>query len=92
MSDNLEISLPSRIESVDTAAERAEEFVAANGLGDEFAYAVDLAVRESVANAIKHGNKFDEAKSVELCISAKGGELEILVRDHGTGFDSEQCA
>lgn len=82
-------SLPSRIESVDTAAEMAADFVRAGGHGDEFAYAIDLAVRESIANAVKHGNKFDENKNVDLTLSESDGNVEILVRDHGAGFSPE---
>ena len=78
--------MPSRIESVDEAAMMADEFARTNGFGDDVLSAVDLAVRESVANAVKHGNKFDEAKNVEFKIINSGDGLEITVRDFGTGF------
>ncbi len=68
MSEVLEIKLPSRIESVEEAAVKAAEFAKERGLDDEIAYAIDMAVRESVANAVKHGNKFDESKSVEVLV------------------------
>jgi serine/threonine-protein kinase RsbW len=84
-----ELTLPSRIESVDEAAQRADEFVKELGLGDDFLSAVDLAVRESVANAVKHGNKFDEAKPVEISFSQLADGFEIRVRDFGEGFDTE---
>src|SRR5207244_9403484 len=64
VSDTKELSLASRIESVDEAAEAAAQFARHAGLGDEARFAVDLAVRESVANAVKHGNKFDAGKQV----------------------------
>lgn len=86
MSPVLEKQLPSRIESVEAAADVAGEFARANGLGDELAYAMDLAVRESVANAVKHGNKLDESKVVELRIEEGSGTLTISVRDFGNGF------
>jgi serine/threonine-protein kinase RsbW len=81
--------LPSQIESVDTAAEMAAEFVRAGGYGDEFVYAIDLAIRESVANAVKHGNKFDENKKVELTLSDVEGGVEVSIRDFGAGFAPE---
>ena len=62
--EKMEISLPSRIESVEQAASETAEFAKKSGLGDDVLFAIDMAVRESVANAIKHGNKFDETKSV----------------------------
>lgn len=78
--------MPSRIESVDEAALKAEEFARENGCTEEFMSAVDLAVRESVANAVKHGNKFDESKKVEVTLNCSDEGLEITVRDFGTGF------
>ncbi len=89
MSETKELRLPSRIESVDEAASQAETFVKDNGLGDDFVSAIDLAVRESVANAVKHGNKFDPEKEVEVTFLRSPKGVEIVVRDFGTGFDPE---
>ena len=86
----MELKLPSRIESVDEAASHAESFVREVGLGDEFASAIDLAVRESVANAVKHGNKFDPNKVVEITFLRSADGIEIFVRDFGPGFAPEQ--
>ena len=86
MPETLELKLPSKIESVDAAAEAADEFAKKCEFGDEFIYAIDLAIRESVANAVKHGNKFDESKFVEVGFSAAGDSMEMTVRDFGTGF------
>jgi serine/threonine-protein kinase RsbW len=82
-----QIKLPSRIESVDEAAMKADEFARTCGLSDEAIYAIDLAIRESVANAVKHGNKFDETKEIEVTFSDSSNGFEVTVRDHGVGFD-----
>jgi len=82
-------SLPSRIESVDEAATKADEFAKRTGLGDDFIASIDLAVRESVANAVKHGNKFDESKSVDIKLIRNENGFEMLVIDHGSGFDPD---
>jgi serine/threonine-protein kinase RsbW len=84
-----QIELPSRIESVDEAAMMADEYAKSCGYGDEVTFAVDMAIRESVANAVKHGNKFDESKSVHLTLANKAEGFEITVRDFGTGFSVE---
>lgn len=68
---------------------QAEAFARELGLGPEFLSAIDLAVRESVANAVKHGNKFDAAKRVEVNLASTETAFTISVRDFGTGF-SEQ--
>lgn len=87
MSETVVLTFPSRIESVDAAATAVDNFVKSVGLGDDFISAIDLAIRESVANAVKHGNKFDETKSVEVRLSHERGGFGISVRDHGTGFE-----
>ena len=50
---------------------------------------IALAVREAVANAIKHGNQADPAKRVEVEVEVKSdhSEVEIRVTDQGSGFD-----
>ena len=85
-----ELKLPSRIESVDEAAIKADEFAKKQGLGEDFVSAIDLAIRESVANAVKHGNKFAEEKTVDLTLARTDEGFEITVRDYGTGFNVDE--
>ena len=85
-----EFKLPSRIESVDEAALKADDFAKKSGLGDDFISSIDLAVRESVANAVKHGNKFDETKIVVIRLAKSSAGFEMSVRDYGSGFDPEE--
>ena len=61
------------------------------GLDDDALHWVSVAVRESVINAIKHGNACDERKRVHVEFtplehSAPRG-IAIRVRDEGRGFD-----
>ncbi|MBA3351991.1 MAG: ATP-binding protein [Blastocatellia bacterium] len=81
------LKLPSRIESVEEAATKADEFAKEQGLGDDFVSAIDLAIRESVTNAVKHGNKFAEGKTVDVTFAETADGFEITVRDYGTGFE-----
>jgi anti-sigma regulatory factor (Ser/Thr protein kinase) len=46
-----------------------------------------VALRESVVNAIKHGNRNDESRRVTVDFVMDGPSLEVAVRDEGTGFD-----
>lgn len=64
----------------------ADEFAKSRGFGDEVVFAIDLAIRESVANAVKHGNKFDAEKVVEITFADSARGFEITVRDFGPGF------
>lgn len=86
MTNTEEFKLPTRIESVDDAAVNAERFARDNGFSDDVVSAIDLAVRESVANAVKHGNRFDENKQVEVTLAKIDDGLQITVRDFGAGF------
>src|SRR6188508_3710711 len=66
------------------------------GLDDDSLHWVGVAIRESVINAIKHGNRNDAAKHVfiefETATKADVPELLIRVRDEGEGFDPETVA
>lgn len=86
MSKVIELTLPSRIESVDESAVFAEKVARDWGYTDEFISSIDLAVRESVANAVKHGNKFDEEKQVKVAFADTTEGFEMSVRDFGNGF------
>lgn len=83
-----ELVLPSRIEAIQRAASAAAEFVKRSGLDEDAAYAVDMAVREAVTNAVLHGNRQDEAKAVEVSFRSSPDVIEITVRDRGEGFNT----
>jgi serine/threonine-protein kinase RsbW len=85
-----ELNLPSRLESVEAAATEAERFATQNGFDEEVRSAIDMAVREAVANAVKHGNLLDETKSVEITFENRSEGFEITVRDFGEGFAVEE--
>lgn len=65
------------------------------GLDEEALHWVGVAVRESVINAIKHGNANDVQKRVHVEFAPLNGEipgLAIRVRDEGPGFDPASLA
>jgi serine/threonine-protein kinase RsbW len=66
------------------------------GLDDDALHWVSVAVRESVVNAIKHGNKNDESKRVVVEFTPvpieDPTELVIRVEDEGEGFDPDTLA
>jgi serine/threonine-protein kinase RsbW len=67
-----------------------------SGFDDDTLHWISIAVRESVANAIKHGNKSDLSKRVIVEFSPvpahDPSELVIRVRDQGEGFEPEEVA
>jgi serine/threonine-protein kinase RsbW len=66
------------------------------GLDEDSLHWVSVAIRESVINAIKHGNRNDAAKRVfvefETTTKADVPQLAIRIRDQGEGFDPDQVA
>jgi len=46
-----------------------------------------LAVQEGIANAMRHGNKLDKQKRIEVTFTPQGTRLEIRIHDMGTGVD-----
>jgi len=92
IAEKTEILLPSTIESVEKAAAEAAKFAAQSGLDEGELFGIDMAVREAVVNAVKHGNKLDEAKQIELTFSVSPESFEITVRDFGSGFAVDEVA
>jgi len=66
------------------------------GLDEDSLHWLSVALRESVINAIKHGNRNDVSKRVfvefETAAPADVPELTVCVRDEGEGFDPERVA
>lgn len=89
IAEKIELNLPSHLDSIETAVAEATKFASQLGFSDDALFAIDLALREAVANAVKHGNKFDETKNVNLMIKETADGLEIAVRDFGAGFEVE---
>ncbi len=58
------------------------------GVGKEAKGEIEIAVFEALANAVIHGNHENTDKHVDvICRCSMDGELLIIVRDEGEGFD-----
>src|SRR5882724_9966945 len=56
----------------------------------EIEFAIETALRESLANAVLHGCKANSAMRVHCNVSSDAdGAVHIIVRDSGSGFDPE---
>lgn len=64
------------------------------GLDEDAMHWVGVAVRESVVNAIRHGNKFAPDKHVRVDFSFVPADapefLQVTVQDEGEGFEPEE--
>jgi anti-sigma regulatory factor (Ser/Thr protein kinase) len=84
----LNIVIPADTGAMQKVTAGLKEILASKHWPEEEVLDVDLAVQEALANAIRHGCKNDPTKLVQCCVSFDAtGELVIVVRDPGPGFD-----
>ena len=90
--DRVEITISSRFENIELVQVIAEHLCETAGVDEDGSHWVGMAVREAVANAIKHGNKLDAHKKVFATFDLHGPELEITISDEGAGFDPDKVS
>ncbi len=81
------LTIGSRFENIELVQAVLADALGAYDLDAESRHWIDLAVREAVANAIKHGNRLEPDKRVEIDLELGPDELVVRVRDEGQGFD-----
>ena len=86
------LDIASRFEMLDVVQTVFAQCCAVVGFDEESVHYMSVAVRESVVNAIKHGNRQDESKRVHVRFTIHDRALEIQVRDEGSGFDPASIA
>jgi serine/threonine-protein kinase RsbW len=88
----VEVSLESDLKNLEVAEELVRKVAGKAGFGEESEHQIEMAVHESMINAIWHGNKNDASKRVWLRFEIYNDRLEIRVRDQGNGFDIAEVA
>jgi serine/threonine-protein kinase RsbW len=83
----VEVTLESDLKNVEVAEEITRRVTGSAGFDEDEQQRIEMAVHESMINAIWHGNKNDSSKSVWLQFKTCPDRLEIRVRDQGKGFD-----
>ena len=81
------LDVASRFEMLDVVQTVLVQCCGLVGFDEEVSHYMSVAVRESVVNAIKHGNQQDESKRVQVRFTLQDHALEVEVRDQGKGFD-----
>ena len=61
--------------------------IEASNYSTEEIFSVHLALEEAFINAIKHGNKMDSSKTVQIDYVISPEKVEITMTDEGQGFD-----
>ncbi len=83
----VEVTLESNLKNVEVADELSRRVTTDAGFPEDEREQIEMAVHESLINAIWHGNKNDESKRVWLRYQIHGDRLEVRIRDQGEGFD-----
>lgn len=90
----IRLELPSSFEMLDLVQVLSDRLSSIAGLDEDTTHWVSVAVRESVINAVKHGNRENRSKHVTVeftlapRIEPKKFVVEVL--DEGEGFDYEE--
>jgi serine/threonine-protein kinase RsbW len=92
----IRLEVPSSFDVLDLVQLLSDRLSVLAGLDEDAIHWVSVAVRESVINAIKHGNREDRSKHVtvefRLTPRQKPDEFVVQVFDEGEGFDPGSVA
>jgi serine/threonine-protein kinase RsbW len=83
---HVEVTLETRLESVNQAEEESLRVAAAAGFDDDDCHKIGMAVREGVINAFHYGNGECCDKKIHLSFDLTPEKLTIHVVDEGNGF------
>lgn len=90
VSNDVEISISSALENLDLIQAVTDCITHFMSFNEDSAHWIGMSVRESVTNAIQHGNKLDATKKVDVRFEVRSDKLAIYVRDQGNGFNADE--
>jgi len=80
--------VPADVRSISQVSDGVMQLIGEMKLAEGKEFEVETALREALANAIRHGCQNDASKSVQCCVTCEeSGEIVIVVRDPGPGFE-----
>ena len=81
------LTIPSDTAAGMNAQNRILKALEALGYPERDLFGWRLALEEALVNAIKHGNKLSEDKTVRIACDLGGESAKVVIRDQGEGFD-----
>lgn len=85
----IELKIQSSLEYTELVENITNNLTLMAGCDSDQAYFIEMAVREVVVNAIRHGNQMDLDKIVRVQYRFNSERFEVEVLDQGNGFDFE---
>jgi serine/threonine-protein kinase RsbW len=87
----LDVELPGETAAITPAVDRVLDLVRETGCAEGQEFAIETALREALANAVRYGCGHNPGKKVQLSVACDPGHgMLIVVRDPGPGFDPAQ--
>jgi serine/threonine-protein kinase RsbW len=83
----VKLDIASRFEMLDVVQTVLTHLAGNLAFDEEASHYMSVAVRESVVNAIKHGNALDPEKRVTIEFALGEKSIEVSIQDQGKGFD-----
>ena len=83
---------PGDLKYVKEASKKILDFLSDLSLDSSILFDIKLCFEEAFINAIKYGNKGDSRLSVDVEVFKHNDNVELVVRDHGEGFDFARAA
>jgi serine/threonine-protein kinase RsbW len=87
--NTVERFLASTLESVDAGEEIAVGVAQQAGFDEDDLIRIGMSVRESMVNAVVHGNRYSAHKTVRMRVDRDARRLTVRIADQGEGFDVE---
>lgn len=87
MADSIALTIGSKFDFIEIVGSVTKGFADLAGFDEDAANWIELAIREAVINAVKHGNRHATELPVDIVYTLDRGTLIIDVRDRGAGFD-----
>jgi len=85
----VEVRIRSSLDYTDLVENITNNLTFLAGCDSDPAYFIEMAVREIVINAIRHGNQYDLDKQVRISFRFDADKFEVQIQDEGKGFDFE---
>jgi serine/threonine-protein kinase RsbW len=88
--NEIEVIISSALDNLDLIQTLTDCITSFMSFDEDSAHWIGMSVRESVTNAIQHGNKLDLSKKVDIRFEVTPEQLSISVRDQGNGFKADE--
>jgi serine/threonine-protein kinase RsbW len=82
-----QVTIPSDFNAARDVQKRILDAIKHHHFDAQSHFAMQLALEEGLINAVKHGNKFDPAKSVHVEWDVTPEQAEVIIEDQGPGFE-----